>query len=59
MFGQHNSVCCSCRTKGALVLACRWAPTTSGQHLLDKYVETHAGYDADAKTGAAPVTLEG
>ncbi|CAL5218902.1 g645 [Coccomyxa viridis] len=37
----------------------RYPPTTSGQHLLDKYAETHAGYSADATPGAAPITLEG
>ena len=38
---------------------CRFPPTTSGKHLLDKYAETHSGYDASAKAEAVPVTLEG
>ncbi|CAK0779497.1 hypothetical protein CVIRNUC_004789 [Coccomyxa viridis] len=37
----------------------RFPPTTSGQHLLDKYAQTHANYDAGAKSGSIPVTLEG
>ena len=40
-------------------MACRYPPTTSGQHLLDKYAKTHAGYDAGAKFEAALITLEG
>ena len=28
---------------------CRYPPTTSGQHLLDKYAQTHSGYDAMSK----------
>ena len=31
------------------VRACRFPPTTSGQYLLDRYAETHAGYDSSAK----------
>ncbi|CAL8469967.1 g9509 [Coccomyxa elongata] len=27
----------------------RYPPTTSGQHLLDKYAQTHSGYDATSK----------
>jgi isopenicillin N synthase-like dioxygenase len=27
----------------------RWPPVTSGQHLLDKYAATHAGYAARAR----------
>ena len=43
--------------KGMVI--CRFPPTTSGQHLLDKYAQTHANYDAGAKSGSIPVTLEG
>ncbi|EIE25730.1 oxygenase-like protein [Coccomyxa subellipsoidea C-169] len=31
----------------------RYPPTTSGQHLLDKYAQTHAGFDATSKTSSA------
>ncbi len=41
------------------MILCRFPPTTSGKHLLDKYAETHSGYDASAKAEAVPVTLEG
>ena len=42
-----------------VMVICRFPPTTSGQHLLDKYAQTHAGYDAGAKSGSIPVALEG
>ncbi len=31
----------------------RYTPTTAGQHLLDKYAATHAGYSGPAKKGEA------
>lgn len=31
----------------------RWPPVTSGQHLLDKYAATHAGYAASTQGAAA------
>ncbi len=34
----------------------RYPPTTAGQHLLDKYAQTHAGYQAPGETQAAGET---
>ena len=30
----------------------QYTPTTSGQHILDKYKQTHAGYIANTETAA-------
>ena len=35
----------------------RYPPTTAGQHLLDKYAATHAGYHGKPDAGAAAAAL--
>ena len=40
------------------VHACRFLPTTSGQYLLDRYAETHAGYDSSAKGDGIQVSRQ-
>lgn len=45
---HHNVVRLACGGS-KLVVCCRYPSTTSGQHLLDKYAQTHAGYNANAK----------